>query len=280
MERFSLIDLFPDIDPVKIVDIGALFIGVEESPYGDLVRDGKAEIIGFEPDREGCDKLNRIHGAPHKFLPYFVGDGCEKTFYETNHSMTGSLFKPNDPLLQKFQNLYELTTLKDTHAVQTKKLDDIKEITDVDFIKIDVQGSELMVFQGGPKRLAQTTLIQTEICFVELYESQPTFGDLDQHLRKNGFQFHTFTGFGQRCFKPMLANNDPNQGLRQYLWSDAVYVRDFLKLDELPITKLMRMALLLHDLFQSYDLCLLILSEADRKQPSNRAQLYLQTVSA
>jgi hypothetical protein len=38
----------------------------------------------------------------------------------------------------------------------------------LDFLKIDVQGGELAVFQGGISKLSETVAIQTEISFVPL----------------------------------------------------------------------------------------------------------------
>ena len=143
-------------------------------------------------------------------------------------------------LVKLFHNLNELMMLQKKHPVETRRLDDIEGIGDIDYIKIDVQGAEVDVFRGAPKTLAKATLIQTEVEFIELYEGQPLFTDVDRILRAAGFQFHTFLGFGQRCFKPLLANDDPNRGLRQFLWSDALYVRDFLDFQSVPEDKLLK----------------------------------------
>ena len=53
--------------------------------------------------------------------------------------------------------------------IDTKRLDDISEIKDIDFLKIDVQGSELTIFMNGRKKLGNAVAIQTEISFVSLY---------------------------------------------------------------------------------------------------------------
>lgn len=280
MSRFSLTQVVPDIPTVNIVDIGAMSLGDDTEPYAPLLRLDKAKVIGFEPDEAECEKLRRRHSKNHEFYPYFIGDGGTATYYQTNFAMTGSLYPPNTKLLKLFQNLHELTVLQKTRPVETRRLDDIEEIGDTDYIKIDVQGSEVDVFRGAPRTLAKTTLIQTEVEFVELYEGQPLFTDVDRILRGAGFQFHTFLGFGQRCFKPLLMNNDPNRGIRQYLWSDALYVRDFLNFASVPEDKLLKLALMLHDLFQSLDLCLYILTEVDRRSGTGHAQRYLERLSA
>ncbi|MBN8519198.1 MAG: FkbM family methyltransferase, partial [Candidatus Accumulibacter sp.] len=149
------------------------------------------------------------------------------------------------------------------------------DLSSYDFVKIDVQGSELAVFQNGLRALSGTLLIQTEVEFVELYKGQPMFADVDSFLRGAGFQFHAFNGFGSRTFKPLVVNGDINQGVRQALWSDALYVRDWMSLDVLDATKLKKYAVLAHDLLQSYDLAHLVLLTLDKKTGGSFAARYL-----
>jgi FkbM family methyltransferase len=56
----------------------------------------------------------------------------------------------------------------DRVPVHARRLDDISEIEHLNFLKIDVQGGELAVFQGGKSKLSETVAIQTEISFVPL----------------------------------------------------------------------------------------------------------------
>jgi hypothetical protein len=110
---------------------------------------------------------------------------------------------------------------------------------------------------------------------VELYKKQPMFADVDIFLRGKGFQFHTFTGFGTRAFKPIVVGGDPNRGMRQYLWSDAVYFRDWLALDHLSDLKLKKMAILAQEVFQSSDLAYLILLKLDQNCGTDYALRFL-----
>jgi FkbM family methyltransferase len=270
---WSLLEQFPEEFQINILDVGAAL--VERPPYQSLVDAGRGRIFGFEPDQEACDRLNREYGAPHRFFPHFVGDGGPATFHETNWAPTGSLYPPNSRLLEKFQNLAEVVTPVASHAVSTTRLDDIAEISDVDFIKIDIQGSELAVFQNALRVLSGAVLIQTEVEFVELYKGQPMFADVDTFLRANGFQFHTLNGFTGRAFKPLVANGDVNSAFRQALWSDAVYARDWMRLEELPEAKLRNYAILAHDVLRSYDLAHLVLSALDGKTGRRHADDYL-----
>lgn len=267
----SLLDFFQEDFQLSILDIGASLS--EAPPYQSLVDAGRARIIGFEPVEDECERLNQEYGPPHRFFPYFIGDGKPAIFHETNWVQTGSLFEPNLPLVEKFTNLAELMQPLAKHPVNTTRLDDIAEIDDVDFIKIDTQGAELSIFQNASRALASTLFIQTEVEFLELYKGQPMFADVDTFLRNNGFQFHTINSTGMRTFKPMIYS-DPSEGLRQQLWADAVYVRDWMNLDVLSETKLRKYAVLAHDIFQSWDLAYLLLMTLDKRTGENLAAAY------
>lgn len=278
VKNFSLYDLFPDIGMVNILDVGAMSLGQGTEPYAPLVNANRATVTGFEPDAAECEKLNQEAGDNHTYHPHFIGNGGKATYYQTNHAMTGSLYKPNAALMGKFQNMLELSRLETTYEVETLRLDDIEDMADIDLIKIDVQGAELDVFKGAGRVLADTVMIIAEVEFVALYEDQPMFADVDGFLRGAGFQFHTFLGFGGRCFKPVLINNNPNQGMRQLLWSDAVYVRDFMNLEPVSGDKLFRLSALLHDMLNSLDLCQYVLNEIDQREGSSHAQTYMNAL--
>lgn len=274
---WSLLEFFPGDFRLNVLDVGAA-LG-ERPSYQGLVDAGRARLMGFEPNAAECEKLNRQYGEPHRFFPFFVGDGQPATFHETNWVLTGSLYPPNTALLEKFQNLAEVVTPVAQHPVDTTRLDDVADIADVDFIKMDVQGSELAVLEHGRRVLSDTLLVQVEVEFVELYRGQPMFADVDRFLRSQGFQFHAFNGLAGRAFKPLVFNNDLNRPLRQVLWSDAVYVRDWMALEALSPEKLRHYAILAHDILKSYDLAHLVLSALDQREGSQLTEAYLQRLT-
>ena len=266
---------------INVLDVGAIEIeGERPAPYIALVEAGHARVVGFEPDATGCANLNRKYGKSHQFLPYFLGDGKAAVFYETNWPPTGSLFKPNRPMLEKFQNLHELVTLVAEHPIATRRLDDLPQVGDIDFVKIDAQGAALAVFQNGERVMRNALLVQTEVEFVQLYENQPLFADVDVLLRSYGYQFHTFDGFGGRCFKPLQNPENINLPMRQALWSDAIYVKDWLRFDELPMDKLKKLAVLLHEVIRSFDLCHLVLKAIDARCGGDFATRYFKAISS
>ena len=141
---------------------------------------------------------------------------------------------------------------------------------------MDVQGSELSILRNAENVLSNVTMIQIEVAFVEAYKGQPMFSDVDVFLRRNHFQFHTFLGCQSRAFKPLRNPNHVHGAFNQWLWGEAVYVKDWMNLSRLPDAKLIKMAVLLHDLVKSYDLAHLAFSEVDRKSGSNFATEYIK----
>ena len=96
-------------------------------------------------------------------------------------------------------------------------------------------------------------MIHTEVEFVPLYKEQPLFADIDIFVRSRGFALHKLKLFG-RTFKPLIANNNPYAALSQNLWGDAVYVRDFMAFDRLTPEALLKIAVICHENYESYDL--------------------------
>jgi FkbM family methyltransferase len=230
-------------------------------------------MTGFEPDLEGCERLGRTYGPPHRFFPLFIGDGTAGRFHRTVATQTGSLFRPNQRLLERFNDLHELTEVVAVHDVNTARLDDALPGEDTDFLKIDVQGGELAVLQGAATLLQSAVMVQTEVEFVEIYEGQPLFADVDRHLRSQGFWFHAFVDQGARTLKP-LRLGAPDRGIKQMLWADAVYIRPLLAFDTLADDKLLKLAILLHDLFASVDFAYACLRTVDTRRGSRLADDY------
>ena len=62
--------------------------------------------------------------------------------------------------------------------------------------------------------------------------------------------------------------------LSQWLWGDAVYVRDFMQFEALPPTALLKLAAILHE--NSLDLAAVALEAYDRMRGSQLQPRYLQ----
>jgi hypothetical protein len=145
----------------------------------------------------------------------------------------------------------------------------------VDLLKIDIQGGELMVFQNAERRLADALVIQTEVEFLPMYQGQPLFSDVDQFLRRHGFILHRFFPEVSRVIQPLLVDNNIYAGLSQIVWADAIFVKDFTRLDRLSDRQLLNTAAIMHECYRSFDLTLHMLTELDRRSGGQLAANYL-----
>jgi FkbM family methyltransferase len=272
---FPIVSLLPASPAIRIVDVGAMEFG--DTPYARLTGALPCEVLGFEPVEEECRSLNAAGRAGCRFLPYVIGDGSEQTFYECALAYNSSLLEPNPALLSRFTDFEELFTVVETRPVSTRRLDDIPEAAGTDYLKLDVQGGELMVLRGAENMLRDVLVVHTEACFAPLYRNQPLFADLDQHLRSAGFAFHMFCYFGGYPFKPMRTTGKALQN--QPLWCDVVYVRDYMTLDRLAPGKLLKLAAILHENYGTFGIPAMALGEYDRKTGSALQPQYLSAVS-
>jgi len=274
----SLRELFDDLPMVHIVDVGASPID-GQPPYQRLVETGAARLIGFEPDPDQYQALQNRVKPNTMYLPYAVGDGQDAVLNICYAPGMSSLLEPDMEVLDHFHSFSQWAEVLRRQPVATWKLDDIDQITAMDLLKLDVQGSELAVLQGAARRLEETLVVQTEVQFVPFYKDQPLFADLDQTLRKAGFYLHRFTPLVSRVFKPLLLNNDAYAGLSQVLWSDAIYVRKFTEFESIAAESLLKIALVAHDCYGSVDLAALALGHVDRRVGTRRQTAFLQRLA-
>lgn len=271
----SATSVWPALPRVKIIDVGAMWLGADTETYSRLLRALPCEVIGFEPIEKECRKLQAMNRAGHTYLPYFVGDGSVGTFHETAAPYCSSLLEPNMPMVEAFQSLAEYQSVVATREAATTRLDDIPETQGADFIKLDVQGGELMVLSGAKDRLRTALVVQTEVEFLPLYKDQPLYGDIDQFLREQGFLLHKFESGAGRVFAAMQAPPGMEPVPSQFLWADAIFVRDFLTFETMEADALYKLALILHENHASFDLAARALETYDRKTGAALRSAYL-----
>jgi FkbM family methyltransferase len=245
-----------------VVDIGANPVD-GHPPYKAMLSRGLCDVIGLEPQVEALAKLNQRKGPQERYLPYAVGDGQMHTLHVCQASGMTSLLEPDPKGLDLFPEFQAWGAVKHRHDISTVRFDDIGEIERVDLLKIDVQGAELSVFQGGRRKLSEAVAIQSEVSFMPLYKNQPTFGDVDIELRGMGFVPHMFAELNRRMILP-LRTESPFDHLNQVMEADIVYVRDFREMERMSTDQLGHLAMIAHHVYRSFDLavrCLVHLVE-------------------
>ncbi len=131
-----------------VVDIGANPIE-GAPPYRPLLDAQLCRITGFEPQASALAELNLRKGANETYFPYAVGDGEAHTLNLCAYSGWTSTFVPSAAALEVFSFFKNNARIVGRTRIETQRLDDLAEVDDIDFLKIDVQGGELAVLVHG-----------------------------------------------------------------------------------------------------------------------------------
>ena len=237
----------------QVLDIGANPID-GDPPYKKMLEDGLCAVTGFEPQLSALDELMRKKGPNERYLPYAVGDGQSHVLNICRWSGMTSLFEPDPAAFSVFELLRPNAEILNRASIETHRLDDLNEVSHIDFLKIDIQGGELAAFQSGRQKLKEAVAIQTEVSFITLYKDQPTLGDIDIELRQQGFIPHCFAAVKKFPIAPLVVNGDPRQPTNQLLEADMVYVRDFTRPESMSAEQIKQLAMIAHHCYGSVDL--------------------------
>jgi FkbM family methyltransferase len=255
MTDAPLLQLLAPQRPTEVVDIGANPID-GAPPYAAMLQAGLCRVTGFEPQAGPWRTLCERAGPAERYLRQAIGDGARRTLRVCRASGMSSLLEPDAGALALFDALRPLAEVVERVEVDTRRLDDVVEIGTLDWLKLDVQGSELMVLRHGAAKLAQAVAVHVEVSFVTLYRGQPPLGEIDLELRRQGFVPHMIAALKHWPIAPCVVDGDPRKALNQLLEADLVYVRDPARAEALDDHALRQLALIAHHGYGSFDLAL------------------------
>lgn len=269
-------ELLPDED-VTILDIGATIPLEDHDHFKEALNHPKVKLISFEADKKRCEELQANASPNNIYYPYCIGDGQEREFHEIPDHKS-SLLQPNTELLARFQGLRPQPCIKST-PVKTVRLDDI-DIEDVDYIKLDIQGMELIALQNGCNLYPKATLIETKADFIRIYKEQPLFGDIERELRKNNYHLMRFRKMFSRQLVPCLQNNNLCHSGAIELWAkSAIFMKSLLSLKKVSDDKLYKMAFLVDTIWKFIDIPMHILYTLDLRDGTKLLDNYLDAIN-
>ncbi len=262
--------------PVHVVDVGANPIE-GDAPYKGLLAAGYARVTGFEPQAAALATLNARKSEFETYHPDALGAGGAAELRLYAHSGFTSLFRIR-PDIARLLGFQRATQPAGEEAIRTTRLDDMASVTPIDFLKIDVQGSELAILANGREKLAGAVLIQTEVRFLPLYEGEPGFGDLERELRGQGFMLHDFAFLKRQPLHCRSVKSLRPRTYRQVVDGDAFFIRDLTRPEAISDAQLWRLALLADMVMGSPNLvlfCLEVLADRGGLAESD-VQAYVQ----
>jgi FkbM family methyltransferase len=184
----ELLNWLPKNNPITFFDIGAnvghfskSICGEYKIKKGILIEPVSGLIPILEktfPDRETFQIVNAA----------LSNSASETDFYYNEDAHFVSSLLRIDNKGEGFASLNFDDPVKT--KIQTLTLDYVvskQQLLNIDLIKIDVQGAEHLVLQGGIKTLKITKLVYTEFSYKPLYQNSSTFFDLYKFFYENNF---------------------------------------------------------------------------------------------
>lgn len=273
--------LFRD-DPVVIMDVGARGgIGREWDVLGDQVR-----AYCFEPDEAECRRLAADAPPNLNYIPRALGRARgRQTLYHTALADSAGLYKTRMEYFGRLLNRDNGVIVRETE-VDVVSLDEAMvefNVPEVDFIKLDIEGAELEVLDGGRRLFeGQSPLgLLSEVRLHEEINGSPSFGRFDAFLQERGLRVYDLQFYYQSRIAmpyPGLEHYRRPDGRKFFAYTsrgqlqdgDALYFRDLLlpagkpAINEVSPTRILKMCSFL-EIFSMNDCAAeLVLAARDR----------------
>jgi FkbM family methyltransferase len=251
-------------NPLIIIDIGAsggldpMWAQFTSSYKGILFEPDPREYVHLKKNNSGNDNLIILNAAlsdSNKMVDFHL---CKK-------QMVSSVFEPNFDFLNKFDDA-ERFEVEKTIKLNTDTLDsqlNKANVTEVDFIKLDVQGYELPILKGAVDSLSSTIGIKIEVEFAEMYKGQPLFEEVNTFITGKGFDLIDL----QRHYWKRKGSSGTGTQKGQLVYADALYFKSpeyILGMKNLSQEIIIR-SIFVYLAYGYYDLAQVLLSEGNSK---------------
>ena len=261
----QLEDIIPLGKPIHIADIGAALIN-ERPLYETLLTRKLARLSAFDGDDRQKAALTEAYGDSINLYVEVIADGKpHKLYLSPPENGMSSILKPSAAGLAFFNGFSGFGLVQKEIPVRSKKLDDVEGLDAIDFLKMDIQGAELMALKGGKRVLRSCVAVQLEVSFIALYEKQPSFGEVDVYMRSIGFVPHCFVDVKRWSIAPTIRDGNFRMPFNQLLEADVLYVKDPLQVDSMSTEAVRNLAFIAWYCYNSPDLLAYLLMALERR---------------
>ena len=219
----------------------ALDIGARRGFVDDLLPIAAAvDAIGFEPDSDECECLNRTaqnQSGPRRsprFIPAALAkEPGQRDLHITRRGGASSMLTAIPGVGARYMR-DDYFTVERTVKIDTLILDEVLvrfQIGSPTYIKVDVEGMEREIFDGSAGALNHVLAVRTEVAFLRTRHNQPFHHEIDALL-----QDHRLLPFGfleLHDWRRTTKRKHPLAGKRSLPYSrgrlvhgDVIYLRD------------------------------------------------------
>jgi FkbM family methyltransferase len=187
--------------------------------------------ILFEP-RVGGVVAGQLGRGQVRTYPVALSDQAgEANLHITALANMSSFLQPDPELFGRYCKKRSDARVVATQTVPVERLDALTEADGFrpDVLKVDTQGSELLVLKGAEKALRSVVLAEVEVSFLRRYAAQPLFAEIEAWMNARGFElielhrlkrYRAANSLGIR--RPLLGGG---QKSGHVAYGDAIFVR-------------------------------------------------------
>ncbi|WP_420827350.1 tetratricopeptide repeat protein [Halochromatium glycolicum] len=256
--------------PAKLVVIDSSAKLLRDDGIEELLKLDAFGIVAFDPGGllkrpERFSESADVQLVPHALL----GDGQPATLYACLDPALSSTLKPLPaeelPPGQR-QGVQVLAKM----PISTVALNSVAGLESLDWLILDHLSDASAILEHGDQALKDSLLIQARIAFQRTHERQPTLAELQRWVTRRGFRFYRFNDMAHDTHLP--ARDDLVNPQRSELVSaDVLFLPNQARMATLSEAQRLKLAFLLHTVFNVKDLTYTLLAEVD----GNRAEDYL-----
>jgi FkbM family methyltransferase len=175
----------------------------------------EAQVYSFEPVPSCFEALKRNTERIKSFKAFNLGlgDSTDELEFELNDFSASSSFLK---MADSHKEIFPYTSQAKSIKVKVDRLDNLQSHLEIEhplLVKIDVQGYEDRVLEGGREVIQAAKVVIIETSFCSLYQDQALFDRIYQQLTELGFSYKGMLGQMQ----------NPHSG--EVLQSDSIFVR-------------------------------------------------------
>lgn len=227
MSLRPLIAALPPDFFMTLVDVGSAG-GVHKRwrPFQPIL-----STILFEP-REGGAASGEIGRGRSRTYPVALGERPGNVdLHITALPNMSSFLQPDASVFGRYRKKGVDAAVVGTEKVPVERLDALARADGFtpDLLKVDTQGSELLVLKGAEQALRSVVLAEIEVSFFRRYVDQPVFAEIEAWMNARGFflielqrlkRYRSANSLGIR--RPLVGT----QRSGRVAYADAIFVRD------------------------------------------------------
>ncbi|QIB64316.1 O-linked N-acetylglucosamine transferase, SPINDLY family protein [Kineobactrum salinum] len=219
-------------------------------------------VIGFDPasqveQPEQYSDEDQLQLFPHAVL----GDGQPTMLHACLDPELSSTLPPlADTALPAAlrQGARVLTQL----PISTLRLDSIEGLDGLDWLILDQRSDNSTILQHGAQSLQDTLLLQVGVAFQPTHRGQTTLAELNDKVAALGFRFYRFNDMRYHSHWPADAAPQPDVGT-ELASADVLYLPSPERMATLSDSQRLKLAFLLHAVFDIRDLSYSLLNDQD-----------------